>query len=95
MKIKVNELRMVKAPYKRFEYPIEKGVPMPPAAIGGYKYPFGMMEVGDSFPILEPDMEQLKKIRSAACIYGKNNGRQFSIKKDPEAPGSWRCWRKS
>lgn len=71
----------MKSPFK-----IEKGVP-PPVRTGRISWPFGEMEVGDSFS-LEP-LEYLR-IASAASYYGSRHNMKFSVRKDG---GEYRCWR--
>jgi len=53
------------------------------------KYPFGEMEVGDSFPVPEGDGF---RSRCAASAYGKRYSMKFSVRK---YEGGYRCWRVS
>lgn len=81
---------------------IERGIPMPhPAKQVGKKrrYPFGEMEVGDSFSVdlagesydHGGDKAQ-QRIMCAAAAWKRKNGRDFSTQID-RAAGVVRCWR--
>ena len=60
---------------------IEKGIPIQPSHKS--KFPFGQMEVGDSFLCeMTP--------RAASYAYGKAHGMKFTTHKTPEG---FRCWR--
>jgi hypothetical protein len=72
-------------------FKIEKNVPVPIWMTG--KYPLGDMEIGDSFSIPDPDIVELRRVRAAACAFGKRVERLYSVRKDPKKPGSYRCWR--
>lgn len=63
---------------------IEKGVPMPKS--GRKKYPFGQMEVGDSFYT----ENHFRTVAPSACGYGQRHGKKFSVRKEGEGT---RCWR--
>ncbi len=52
------------------EYKIEKGIPMPPIP---KKYPFNLMEIGDSFFVPKPP----NKVSAVAGLYGKRHGKKF------------------
>lgn len=74
-------------------FKIEKGVSLMPKDPVSRKYPFTQMEVGDSFFIENPAIDDIGRIRSSACIYGKRTNKKFSIRKDGQKSGSYRCWR--
>lgn len=61
---------------------IEKNRPLPS------KYPFGDMEVGDSF-VLPKDIKR-QTVSVAAMRYGRQTGKTFTIRKVPEG---FCCWR--
>ena len=65
---------------------IEKGIPVAKAR-GRKKYPFGDMEVGDSFLA---DMSQRQRLANAACFYGKRNNCRFTVR---AVEGGIRVWR--
>lgn len=67
-------------------FKIEKKIPVP---FSSSKYPFGKMEVGDSFFIKEKEVV-LNSVSSAAHHYGKHNNKKFSIRK---AENGYRIWR--
>lgn len=68
-------------------FKIEKDVPMPKSRTSRSKYPFALMEVGDSI-LVGNDKE--KNARSACWTYGSRTGKKFSaIKVD----GGVRVWR--
>jgi hypothetical protein len=68
-------------------FKIEKNVPLPVAYIdGGFrKYPFGDLQVGDSF---EFPKEQYERITKAASSFGIRNGSKFSV-----SSKKFRVWR--
>lgn len=69
---------------------IDKNVPIPQTTVRR-KYPFDMMEAGDSF-LLPPDMDYIKT-RGAAQNWGKvNGGKKFAVRKTVDG---YRCWRVS
>lgn len=53
----------------------------------GRKYPFGDMQIGDSFAV---NGDIRTRLVSAASRYGARNNKKFSIRKDGDA---FRCWR--
>lgn len=63
---------------------VEKGVPMPPPTKG--IYPFGSMEVGDSFEA----KATRGAVSAAASDYGKRHGLKFSVR---QIDGTIRVWR--
>ena len=69
------------------DFKIEKNVPLPEDRPAATKYPFGQMEVGDSFAV---DPSQATRVRNAACYHARNHGAKFSILKNGE---KFRCWR--
>lgn len=71
-------------------YKIEKGVEPPKLRdyIWGQRYPFRMMEVGDSFAF---EVNDYTRVSSAMYVYIKKTPPvKFVIKKDG---GGYRCWR--
>jgi len=56
------------------EFKIEKGRKPPPPLRA--TYPFGQMEVGDSFFTTNPRY----KLSAAASHYGRRNGKKFTIR---------------
>lgn len=66
---------------------IDKNVPYTTASKGAPKYPFGEMDIGDSFFV---DVAVKSNTVTAACQYGLRNGKKFSIRKHD---GAYRCWR--
>ena len=82
-------------------FKIEKDVPMSPAADRGRPpiYPFGQMEIGDSFAIPADadgyssgvNGQRRHKVRIAASAYGKAHGLRFATRMLPD--GSVRIWR--
>jgi len=68
------------------EYRIEKGVALP-TGNGRKRYPFGEMEVGDSFGF---KVDELMRVRAASSYFGTRNGRKYSARKDGSG---YRCWR--
>lgn len=75
---------------------IEKNIPYHRTG-KSMKYQFNKMEVNDSFKIglteVEADEALLRNLRSAACQYGRRHNMKFSILKDKEEAGAFRCWR--
>lgn len=72
------------------EIPVDKGVPMPVVVkeFGRAKYPFGKMEVGDSFKVAS---DLIRSARNAAYLYGIRNGMRFSCRRVDEQ--TFRVWR--
>lgn len=75
------------------EFPIEQGVPIPRLAPHRL-YPFGDMDVGDSFFIALKEGEfkamTIRKVRSAASYYGRRNGKKYVTRR---VSGGLRVWR--
>ena len=67
---------------------IEKDIPVKAERAS---YPFGGMDVGDSFAF-GPNDYDVAKLRIAAHNYGAYNGSKFSVLKDGNRH---RCWRLS
>lgn len=63
-------------------FPVEKGIPLPEKAERN-KWPFGAMEVGDSFAF-PPELS--RTVRNAASSYQRNREVKFTIREG-------RCWR--
>lgn len=72
-------------------FKIEKGILRPDWITR--KYPLSEMNVGDSFLLEAPNDRELRRIRAAACVFGKRAERLYSVRKDPKKSGSYRCWR--
>ena len=72
-------------------FAIEKNIPMPTTGRSGRRtsYPFGDMEVGDSFVVPTSD-KKATSVYSAAWHYGNKNGKKFSVHK---IEGGVRVWR--
>lgn len=69
-------------------YKIEKNVPVVKTRS---KWPFGKMEVGDSFIIPKGDYINMNNIYSAASHYGKRHGgMKFTTKACDEGRRVWR-----
>ena len=71
-------------------FKIEKNVPLKNHQPANSKYPFGSMEVGDSF--LAPK-SAAKGAQSASLKWGKYNGVKFATRTQDD--GSMRIWRVS
>jgi hypothetical protein len=68
---------------------IEKGVPIPPVNSQFLSWPFGQMEVGDSF---EVPLDKRERCRSAVSSYSRQHpGLKFTVQKTGD--DTWRCWR--
>lgn len=81
-------------------YEIERGVPLPPRAnlAGHTKYPFGEMEIGDSFFIPIDTIDGKKpsdSVSSAAYVFGKRNNKKFTTRQVREEGTikGYRVWR--
>ena len=72
-------------------YTIKKNVPIPAASTGGRpsKYPFGKLEVGDSFVVPYVDASA-KQIRQAAAAFGRRNQMKFVVREIAEGTAVWR-----
>lgn len=71
-------------------YTIERDVPLP--AVRGATYPFGDMEVGDSFFVEGLETSNERKLRSAIFKARKRLGWQFILRQDDKRDG-YRIWR--
>jgi len=70
------------------KYMIATEIPLPPART---LYPWQDMEVGDSFLVPGPhDKVSGGKVRSAACDYGRRNGKAFSVRAECDGLRVWR-----
>lgn len=69
-------------------FEIEKGIPIPIHHRPGRtrKYPFGEMDIGDSFYVEAPQ----RRISEAASKYGKKHCEKFATRTEN---GGCRCWR--
>ncbi len=74
------------------KYKVDKGIPvkkvLPPRTI----YPFGEMEVGDSFFVPAGDAP-IRKLYNAASQYGKRHGKgqkKFAVRSVPSGARVWR-----
>jgi len=63
---------------------IEKGIPVPP--VRGV-WPFGEMEVGDSF-LIPAGREKAGK--ASAWTYGKKHGMRFAVRTEKKGTRIWR-----
>ena len=74
-------------------YEIEEKVPMPKPRLGGAKYPWGEMKVGDSF-FVAVENEQPSTVQGtvagSARAYGKKHGNKFTTR---IIDGGVRVWR--
>lgn len=71
---------------KNGRFKIEKGIKLPPARGGDVVYPFGEMNVGDSFFAQIPRTN----VAAAASLYGKRKKQRFATRKEK---GGVRVWR--
>lgn len=69
------------------DFKIDKDVPIISSDTVKLRWPFGEMEVGDSFLIPE-DIKP--RVISAASYYGLRHKKKFSIRKTTDG---YRCWR--
>jgi hypothetical protein len=70
-------------------FKLEKGIPfVERQQYEGSKYPFSLMEVGDSF---EFEASIIIRVQSAACNAGKRGNMKFKAHKVSKDKG--RCWR--
>lgn len=64
-------------------YNVERDVKMPEQRGRSSVYPFGEMEVGDSFAF---EAETRHNVQRAASAYGSRNNKKYSVR-------GLRCWR--
>jgi len=72
-------------------YVIEKNIPAPKVRKAGKRYPFGDMEVGDSFNAGVLSYADRGRLSSAATQHAKYYGKKFTTRTDDD--GNIRCWR--
>jgi hypothetical protein len=68
-------------------YKIYKDIPIP---TGGNKYPFGIMEIGDSIFVPSEKIKTINGPRTSAYMHGKKYGKKF---RTLSVDGGWRIWR--
>ena len=68
-----------------YTYNVEANIPIPASGGGGIakgstwtRYPFAIMDVGDSFLIEGDNSHEWKRARTAASTYGGRNGAKFA-----------------
>ncbi len=74
-------------------YEIDERVPVPKPRLGGGKYPWGEMKVGDSFFVAvdkEPPSAVQGTVSGSARAYGKKHGQKFTTR---IVDGGVRVWR--
>lgn len=69
---------------------VEKNVKIPKRGTRSFRYPFGTMQVSDSF-FVGADGTVAQRVRSASGAYGRRTNKKFSVLKNYE--GEYRCWR--
>lgn len=67
-----------------YEHTVEKGYPIPERRCT--KYPYGKMDVGDSFYCTE----ERTRLYSSSSQYGLRNGMKFSVRKEGDGYRVWR-----
>jgi hypothetical protein len=74
------------------DFKIESGVPLPEPVSGRASYPFGSMNVGDSFFVAaaHDDLLARDRLASAASYFGIRNKMKFARRK---VDGGFRVWR--
>jgi hypothetical protein len=68
---------------------IDKGIPAPAENSHAGKYPFSLMEIGDSFFICL-DAVRVDGFRSTASIAGKRHQMRYRIRKEENGARVWR-----
>lgn len=72
------------------KFKIEKAVAIP---IGGFdtktRYPFGLMEVGDSF-VMDATAAEHRNAQAASSVYGRYHGKRFKTKMMSDGLRVWR-----
>lgn len=69
---------------------IETGMAIPETRGAGAIYPFGEMEIGESFSL--PLTDRITNLRAAAKMFGVRNGKKFTVRTIRDE-GVARCWR--
>ena len=78
------------------DIPIEKGIPVPESRAGRIpvRYPWGKMEIGDSFFVASDNPERLQRTLTSAArgwvVRSQAAGRQFTVRR---VDGGVRVWR--
>lgn len=67
---------------------VEKDIPLKTSFGRESKYPFRLLEIGDSFQV---PVNAQASVRRLAWSHAKLLGRAFAVRK--EAGGLYRCWR--
>ena len=63
-------------------YKIVKNIPLPPEKVAINKYPFGAMEVGDSFFVPAVDVTSIYALRQSCYYYARRYGARFRVVKE-------------
>lgn len=66
--------------------PIEKNIPMPDRPARPSKYPFDLMEIGDSFFVTDSHLA----LRQAVIKKQRKSNMRFTVR---AVDGGYRCWR--
>lgn len=74
-------------------YTIENGVPLVGRA-SHRLYPFGSMEVGDSFLLADSGIKEIERVRSAVSYFSiRNAPKKFAVRQTDPITKTYRCWR--
>lgn len=71
------------------EITVDKGIPIPDRQRGGGKYPWGTLDVGDSF-FVEGDAKRVKALQGAVSNVGRRLGRTFTTRRLDNGVRIWR-----
>lgn len=72
------------------KFKIEKDVAIPVGGLGTKtRYPFGLMEVGDSF-VMDATAPEHRNAQAACSVYGRYHGKRFKTKMMPDGLRIWR-----
>lgn len=58
-------------------FAIEKGIPAPGPRAKPARYPFGELEIEDSFYVPADNIRTIPRVRAAASMYAKQHGLKF------------------
>jgi hypothetical protein len=76
------------------DYKVEKGIAIAPRKYENSKYPFGTMDIGESFRLAGSDsLHEYRRVSAAARYFSITHPpMKFAIRID-KSSGSYRCWR--
>lgn len=75
-------------------YSVSSGIPIAPGKYRKRLYPFGTMEIGDSFPLADNSYQEVDRVRAAAQEWQRRHSpMKFAVRQVDPTTKEYRCWR--